>query len=867
MKQILLFSVILQLAFAVSLRATHIVGGEFELIHLEEYNYQLSLIQYFDQVNGSPGAEDLYADVYIFRKSDDAFMEVRRLFNDNNSTFVPYTDPACTNDQLITRRILYTAQLELPPATYNDPEGYYIVYERCCRNYNITNLTDPRETGQTFYLEFPPVVVADEFFKNSSPQLFPPLSDYACINELFYFDFRGTDKDGDSLSYRLSVPLNSSIFSAVPTPTPAPHPEVELSSGLDINTMVPGAPSLFMDSTGFLRVRPNQLGLFVFAVTVDEFRNGKKIGSLNRDFQMLVIDCQTGTPPQVSARVPGRPEIYKGVSEVIKFAAEDEKCVQLLVTDPDAPERITIKAKAVNFQANMNEVFPPVTQFTKGAGDTLIFNICLPNCPLTDSGPAIIDFLVMDDACSLPLLDTIRMIFDVEAINNAAPFIVDNQEALSVNLNAGETYELVVQGKDNDGDILSLDVVSDIEGFRLQDYGMTFQTLAAGPGEITKVFRWTPNCEDYELDTFNQLGLKFQLEDGSGCLNSSSDSLKVDFQVTVPQNQKPLISTTGLNTVDTTIFIGETLTFSVIGTDPDNDFLTLEAVGEGFELLDLGINFQNTSGIGRVGSVFSWRVLCENLDLTIKDEFQFLFILTDQGACNTSDSDTIRVNVRVVPTANVAPEISINGPVEETGPQAFEAQAVVGSQIFFRVTGTDADNDILVLRLDKVLYGDAEIRREDVNFNFFDAQGIGQVASQFYWIPDCIFLKEGFQDSEFKLFFSVTEQNCFESKAASLTITLKLTDKPLGFEAFEPPNVFTPNGDDKNQYFELPNLPIGSCARRFESIEIYNRWGKPVYISQEREFRWYGDGAPQGLYFYQIKYGDFLYKGTVSLLR
>src|SRR5690606_17727227 len=222
--------------------------------------------------------------------------------------------------------------------------------------------------------------------------------------------------------------------------------------------------------------------------------------------QMLVIDCQTGTPPEVAAIVPGSPNVYKGTTEVIRFAAEDEKCIELLVTDPDTPEKVTVRAKAVNFDADLSEMVPDVTQFTTGANDTLKFDICLPDCPLTDGEPAIIDFLVMDDACSLPLIDTMRVIFEIEDLGNEAPYIVDNKNIIPVTLNAGENFELIIQGKDNDGDLLSLEA-SPGNDFHLQDFGMSFLTLLAKPGEITKIFRWTADCEKYDLANNSEFSL------------------------------------------------------------------------------------------------------------------------------------------------------------------------------------------------------------------------------------------------------------------------------------------------------------------------------------------------------------------------
>jgi hypothetical protein len=162
-----------------TLWSTHIVGGEFELVHLQQYQYRLNLILYFDQVFGNPGAEDQVVTPFIFRKSDNAFMGAVTL-NQNNSSFVPYTQPNCAIGDLVTRRIIYTVVINLPPELFGDPEGYYVAWERCCRNNFVSNINyfgQVNTVGQTFYLEFPPVVRDGEQFIDSTPILFPPLRD------------------------------------------------------------------------------------------------------------------------------------------------------------------------------------------------------------------------------------------------------------------------------------------------------------------------------------------------------------------------------------------------------------------------------------------------------------------------------------------------------------------------------------------------------------------------------------------------------------------------------------------------------------------------------------------------------------------
>jgi gliding motility-associated-like protein len=96
----------------------------------------------------------------------------------------------------------------------------------------------------------------------------------------------------------------------------------------------------------------------------------------------------------------------------------------------------------------------------------------------------------------------------------------------------------------------------------------------------------------------------------------------------------------------------------------------------------------------------------------------------------------------------------------------------------------------------------------------------------------------------------------------------------------EVPNVFSPDGDDINEYFKVEHLSI----REF-TIVIINRWGKAVYKADVKDiYEWEGwDGtvlntnnpAPPGAYFYIIeargydskKYSRNQYKGTVYLFR
>ena len=127
--------------------ATHIVGGDIAMQCLnpkEPGNYKIIVSLYFDELNGSRGALDNLITLSIYRKSDNKKMTDIPIALTNQNPVI-YTNPACaTLRSLKTTLLQYVKVIELLPQNYDDPEGYYIVWERCCRNNDIDNIVNPK---------------------------------------------------------------------------------------------------------------------------------------------------------------------------------------------------------------------------------------------------------------------------------------------------------------------------------------------------------------------------------------------------------------------------------------------------------------------------------------------------------------------------------------------------------------------------------------------------------------------------------------------------------------------------------------------------------------------------------------------------
>ncbi len=850
--------------FTTKALAFHIVGGEIELIHLNGFNYRINVIQYFDRAQTfNPGPE---AQIYVFtyRKSDRELIRIDTLSLTSQKR-VLYTNPDCAIAELSTEKVLFTKDVTLDPNQFNDPEGYFFVWERCCRNGAVVNISNPLATGMTYALDFPPIMKDGVPFVNSSPSLFPPLSDFACVGELYYVDFAGIDLDGDSLVYSLAEPLNSSSTVALPIPQyPDPNRKVMWVPGINNQNIVPGNPSLNISNVGFVTVRPDNPGLYVFAALVEEFRDGVKIGEARRDFQLLVIDgCTPGNAPVVNATRPDNGAIYSE-GDLISFTATENKCFQFMVTDMDGEENVTLKALGVNFNDDVSEIFSFTTAQIMGAEDELSVEVCIPDCPFIPGQTFLIDFIAMDDSCPLPRMDTLRMSFFVEPPPNQSPVFDAAVNQINIVINEGETISQVISGTDIDGDTLDLIILN--EGFDPAQFGMTFSPTMGINGSIAINYSLDGNCLAHDFGIQNEFQLLLALEDRDECMFPNADILNLDVTVNLPPNTDPVVTTsTGQNIVEVVLY--ELIDFVVSAIDTDGDTVILNAVIEDFDLDDLGIQFLPDSGVSSASSKFSWQFNCNSIDLMGKDEFTVKFVATDHDKCKVPNADTLAVVFKLIISFNNPPVIS--GDVDGASIQDRDVIDVkVLAPLELPIVGTDDDGDGIILSL---LDG-FELPSSE-SFEFETIEGSSEVTSILNWTPECSLLNNDGSPREFEIGFLLRDNSCSEPKSDTLSVTLRIFDTPVTFDQFEPPNVLTPNGDEMNDAFSLSgnenpsfNLPPDSCDDIFQNVTIVNRYGKPVFESKDRNFVWGALDYTQGTYYYNVAYSKSEFRGTLTLV-
>ncbi|WP_317899523.1 PKD domain-containing protein [Aurantibacillus circumpalustris] len=307
-----LINIVLFLLFSYNGFSFHIVGGELIYNDLGNGKYQIILKIYRDcaaaNASGFDGIEPAGPAYLTVYDASNTFIGIY----DIGAPVITPVPPAFNNPCILAPNTIcieegvYTDTLDLPPKL----GGYTLVYQRCCRNSIIENLSNPDGQGATYFARIPG---PEDAVINSSPRFskFPPI--YICRSVPLKFDHSAIDPDGDQLVYSLCAPyagLDACCASigqqAPPTggtcvsppascpteATPPPYTNVFYIAPYSGTYPIDGNPAFAINPvTGELSGTPTLTGQYVVGIRVEEYRNNKLLNSHLRDFQFTVIGC------------------------------------------------------------------------------------------------------------------------------------------------------------------------------------------------------------------------------------------------------------------------------------------------------------------------------------------------------------------------------------------------------------------------------------------------------------------------------------------------------------------------------------------------------------------------------------------------
>lgn len=254
--------------------------------------------------------------------------------------------------------------------TYDALGNYCMFFEDPNRNSNVLNI--PNSVNVPFSVNT--CLYMNPFLGgNNSPILLNPPIDDACINKPYVHNPGAYDPDGDSLSYELTVCLG---FGGDPIPG------YTIPPGINVDPI-----------TGdFTWNVPTQIGEYNFAMYIHEWRNGLLIGTVTRDMQITVINCNND-PPVVNAI-----DTCVEAGDLAEFT--------VFASDPNNnPITLTATSGLFAFQGNPDEPEFPATfpQPVNGTGNISAQFSWQTACSDVQLQPYTVSFRVEDNGNGYPV--------------------------------------------------------------------------------------------------------------------------------------------------------------------------------------------------------------------------------------------------------------------------------------------------------------------------------------------------------------------------------------------------------------------------------------------------------------------------------
>lgn len=251
----------LLLAFPVLLMATHNRAGEITYRHLGGYNYEFTIT------------------TYTYRFSNANRNELSVEWGDNSSSVIPLT----SDGHVIIPGTDYYHNTYIGTHNFPGPGTYEILMEDPNRNLGVNNI--PNSVNVIFSIKTT-LLVGSSIGSNNTPVLLNPPINKAAKGHVFIHNPAAYDPDGDSLSFAITVCTGAD------------------GEPIDGYILPSATDTLLIDEvTGDLIWNtPAEVGVYNIAIFVEEWRNSRRIGRIARDMQIDVYE--TDNQPPVTDPVP-----------------------------------------------------------------------------------------------------------------------------------------------------------------------------------------------------------------------------------------------------------------------------------------------------------------------------------------------------------------------------------------------------------------------------------------------------------------------------------------------------------------------------------------------------------------------------------
>jgi gliding motility-associated-like protein len=873
-------------------RATHISGGEMTYTYLGNNQYRVDLTIFRDcSPNNTLGTGfDDIAYVGAFRPNGLFVFSFEMDLIGATTDFIPVNlENPCfvLPPDVCIQRAVYSEVVTFDPSA----DGYILAYQRCCSNASVANLDFPNGTGMTLTSTIPGTATAT--WGNSSP-VFNNLPSVAmCLNAEYFFDQGAVDPDGDDLEYFFCDPLQGADQAnpAPAIPSNPPFLPVVFSNGFSSSYPIPSAPAFSINpETGYITGTPNQLGMYVVCLCVQESRNGVVLNTTRRNFQFRVTACD--------------PNIVAGIIPQSTFCFGTE----FQFTNNSINATTFSWDFGVPFiESDTSNVANPVFAFP-GAGNYTVSLIANPGWPCADTASAVFDvfdpisptieleeYLCMDDTDNhrfLPggnytpaatfLWDFGPGSFPSQSTEENPPLVQLNPE------NAVNTVALTIADQGCESTV-ELDVVNPpdpvasivpqnafCEGFEYQfsqnsqnaasyrwDFGLS--TSAGGTSQSPNPLFAFPGPGTYQVELLVTAP------------NTCPDSMSLPFFIA------PLL-VPFFNESPSQCFNGHSFDFSATGFNNPNAAITWTFEGPASDIVSSGPQAQNITWAEPGVYTVQLNIQENNCNRTYEDEIWVAmnplvdFTVEDPIGC---PGDVISFFATVEADTPLAFEwdfgngfgaSTLNANHVYQSPGIYDVSLSVTATSGCIGTVTRSQTGLVTIHPLPIPGFSAQPAQMDILNPICTVTSETDSSYSCYYVMsdgstsnDCSFVHEWTEAGRQEIRQVVTNVfGCVASAVRNVSVSGLL---------FYLPNAFTPNDDGVNDAWKAEHTGI----TRFK-ISLWNRWGVKIWETNDPDFTWMGqqgDGqyfVPDGVYFWQCELEDLVslphtFAGTVSISR
>jgi gliding motility-associated-like protein len=274
----------------------HIKGGEIHYSYLgpsptkpnyDQYELRLRL---FVSCSSTLGQLEDTAHLGIYRTRDGFEIDVVTVtLNVSYQINLKSPSPCIINPSPVCYWIReFTAIVDLP----KDPDGYMVVFQRCCRIDGIRNLSPNINVGASYICQIQGTSSIGITGENSNPDFGVKDTVLICQGKRFKLDYHATDVDGDSLSYEFAPGYYGGGINNPVVANPGPPRSWQaLAYSNGFSGLQPLGRNVTINAlTGLISGIAPSGGDYVVCVLVREWRAGVQVSAHRKDFIIHIDD-------------------------------------------------------------------------------------------------------------------------------------------------------------------------------------------------------------------------------------------------------------------------------------------------------------------------------------------------------------------------------------------------------------------------------------------------------------------------------------------------------------------------------------------------------------------------------------------------